>query len=105
MNKFHPETDHATVLDGLERPFAIQVFHRQRQPILNGLQDGLGLHPCSTSPCDHVRTFFFFTFRKNTVEFLLVLKFAPFKIRIRKKVQHSEISEKIFEFEEVLKKN
>ena len=57
VNKFHPETDHATVLDGLERPFAIQVFHRQRQPILNGLQDGSsGLqHPCSTSPCDHVR--------------------------------------------------
>ena len=77
VNKFHPETDHATVLDGLERPFAIQVFHRQRQPILNGLQDGLGLHPCSTSPCDHVRTFFFFTFRKNTVEFSYSTKICP----------------------------
>ena len=34
----------------LERPFAVHVFHRQRQPLEQG-QDGH--HPCLSSPCDH----------------------------------------------------
>ena len=47
VNKFRPSEDHSTVLDGLERPFAIQVFHRQRQPLDGG-------HKCLQSPCHQV---------------------------------------------------
>ena len=55
VNKFNPE-DHATVLDGLERPFAIQVFHRQRQPLAKAGQ----FHPCiALTPCDHVSAAYF----------------------------------------------
>ena len=52
VNKFKPE-DHLTVLDGLERPFAIQVFHRQRQPLTNSI---MGKHPClaAVARCHHV---------------------------------------------------
>ena len=45
--------DHTTILDDLERPFAIQVFHSQRQPLSN--TDADGRHPCvAMQPCDHV---------------------------------------------------
>ena len=55
VNKFRPGEDHSTILDGLERPFAIQVFHSQRQPISHLDSDGQG-HPCeATTPCKHVR--------------------------------------------------
>ncbi len=50
VNKFRPLEDHSTILDGLERPFAIHVFHRQRQPLINNS------HPCMDSPCEHVST-------------------------------------------------
>ena len=54
VNKFRPGEDHSTILDGLERPFAIQVFHSQRQPISH--PDSDGRHPCeATTPCKHVR--------------------------------------------------
>lgn len=48
VNKFKPSEHITTVLDGLERPFAIQVFHRQRQPLKDEH------HPCQASPCQHV---------------------------------------------------
>ncbi len=53
VNKFHPE-NRATLLDGLQRPFAIQVFHRQRQPLNYDDRSG---HPCqrrSPYQCNHV---------------------------------------------------
>ena len=54
VNKFQAEKDHSTILDGLERPFAIQVFHSQRQPLSNNT-DADGRHPCEAAqPCDHV---------------------------------------------------
>jgi low-density lipoprotein receptor-related protein 1 (alpha-2-macroglobulin receptor) len=57
VNKFHPE-DHVTVLNKLERPFAIQVFHRQRQPLYGNAvegHDGRSHHPCvALHPCDHI---------------------------------------------------
>ena len=52
-SKYMNFKDHTTILDDLERPFAIQVFHSQRQPLSN--TDADGRHPCvAMQPCDHV---------------------------------------------------
>ena len=58
VNKFHPE-EHSTVRDGLERPFAIQVFHRQRQPLTVQSSSAKGeMHACLFfHPCDHVSVY------------------------------------------------
>ena len=56
VNKFKPE-EHSSVREGLERPFAIQVFHRQRQPLTHskGNQMQEQQHLCMLlQPCDHV---------------------------------------------------
>lgn len=53
VNKFHPE-EHSSVREGLERPFAIQVFHRQRQPLTHSKGNQMH-HVCMfLQPCDHV---------------------------------------------------
>ena len=43
VNKFAADDDHGVLLSGLERPFAIHAFHRQRQPLE-------GQHPCLKKP-------------------------------------------------------
>ena len=59
VNKFHPE-EHSSVREGLERPFAIQVFHRQRQPLTHSKGNQMHneqqeQHVCMfLQPCDHV---------------------------------------------------
>jgi low-density lipoprotein receptor-related protein 1 (alpha-2-macroglobulin receptor) len=53
VDKFHPE-NHSTILGDLKRPFAIRVFHRQRQPVGNFSSEKD--HPCmNQTTCDHVR--------------------------------------------------
>ena len=48
VNKFNSSANTAVVQRNLERPFAVHVFHRQRQPLAQGR-----LHPCSSDPCAH----------------------------------------------------
>ena len=50
VNKFNSSAT-TVVQRNLERPFAVHVFHRQRQPLEQG--QGQGLHPCSSGPCSH----------------------------------------------------
>ncbi len=55
VDKFRPG-NHSTVLRNLERPFAISVFHRQRQPLQVESSGADGIHPCQRNkPCQHVR--------------------------------------------------
>ena len=81
VNKFKSE-DHGTVLDGLERPFAIQVFHRQRQPLKRSTEKEAAAvvdstHPCiALNPCDHVRTICLSKLTLPLTYFLCVLYFS-----------------------------
>ena len=55
VNKFHPPGNASvvTVQRNLERPFAVHVFHRQRQPLNRSHLMSPEEHPCSPQPCDH----------------------------------------------------
>ena len=38
VDRLNPETKHDTLIDGLRRPFAVRVYHRQRQPLKKSIE-------------------------------------------------------------------
>ena len=67
VNKFHPG-NFSTILDDLKRPFALKVFHRQRQPIGN-VSDVDSKHPCMNQTlCQHV------SYNKTCFKHLFILR-------------------------------
>ena len=59
VGKFDPEENRTTILEGLERPFAVRVFHRQKQPL-----NRKSHHPCE---CPEVRFPLFQRATKNNI--------------------------------------
>ena len=64
LDRFKPDTQHGTLIEGIRRPFTTQVYHRQRQPCKHRAQslkattnktNETYFHRCQLSnPCGHL---------------------------------------------------